>query len=144
MRRHRRAIIYRAKQFVMRECGVRTQQVRNVSSVQALVTLSVNGQEGKMKRSLLCAAAAAAMIALTAPAQAGIADPGLNNAAPATLQHVRYYRHHRSYHHSRHHWRSGWSAFAYSPRHRHHSCWTERVRVWHHWTWVRHCGWRSW
>ena len=90
-----------------------------------------------MKRSLACAAVAAAMIALTAPAQAGLANPGLNVAAPATLQQARYY-HHYSHHPS---W---WYGFAYSPRHRHYTCWNERVRVWHHWTWVRHCGWRYW
>ncbi len=94
-----------------------------------------------MKRSIVCAAVAAGMIALAAPAQAGIANPGLNTAAPATLQQARYY-HHDYHHSSRRHHRSWWQSFAYSPRHRHYTCWNERVRRWHHWTWVRHCGWR--
>lgn len=87
-----------------------------------------------MFRSIVCAAVAAAVIAFAVPAQAATADAGLNAAAPATLQ-LAYYRHdHDSWRHS----------YAYVPHRRHWSCWNERVRSWHHWRWVRHCGWRYW
>jgi hypothetical protein len=93
-----------------------------------------------MKRTILCAAIAAAAIAIAAPAQARMADTGLKTATPAaTVQQVRW----RNHHHSRHHHPRWWNYYAFSPRHRHYTCWNTRVRTWgYHWRWVRQCGWR--
>jgi len=91
-----------------------------------------------MNRSLICAAAAAAFFALSAPvpAQAHMRDPGLNTAAPSALVDVQYRRDRHDWRH-RHHYR------------RHRQCWNQRlrVRVRHgHFVFrtVRHCGWRGW
>jgi hypothetical protein len=78
-----------------------------------------------MMRNVICMAAAAAFLALaSAPVQARMADSGLANAAPSTIQEVQYWRHR----HHRHWWR----------RHHH--------RYWHCWWWHgrRHCEWRYW
>ena len=76
-----------------------------------------------MMRKVIYVAAAAAFVALASvPVQARMADSGLANAAPSTIQEAQYWRHrHR-------HWR----------RHHH--------RHWHCWWWHgrRHCEWRSW
>jgi hypothetical protein len=86
-----------------------------------------------MNRSLIAAAAVAAAMAFTAPAQAYMADPGLKTATPATLQ-LAQYRYHRDRDWRRH--------YAWRPRHHRH-CWNVRVRTWgHHYTWVRRCAWR--
>jgi hypothetical protein len=96
-----------------------------------MLVVSSLGQEGKMFRSILCAAVAAAAISLAVPAQAAMSDPGLNAAAPATLQ-LAYYHHHH-YYYPHHHW---WHSYAYVP-YRH--CWSERVWAWGGWRWVRRC-----
>ena len=62
-----------------------------------------------MTRTIMCAAAATflAMAALS-PAQAGIANAGLNAAAPSAVQQVGWYggrRWHRWHRHYRHCWR---------------------------------------
>jgi hypothetical protein len=95
-----------------------------------------------MTRSFLLAAAAAAVVALTAPAQAHMANPGLASAVTpqsqaSPIQTVRY-RHHR-YRSWRHH-------YARHPR-RHRHCWNDRVRVrvpggYFVWRTHRRCGWR--
>jgi hypothetical protein len=92
-----------------------------------------------MIRSIILAAAAAAVVAMTAPAQARMADPGLRSAAASQVETVRY-RHHRyhRYHRYRHY---GW----HHRRHRH--CWNQRVRVripggYFVWRTHRRCGWR--
>ena len=94
-----------------------------------------------MTRLIACAAAAAAFIALALPgtAQARMANPGLNTAAPSQVQDVQYrYRRHynRRYHHGRHH-----------ARHRYRHCYNQRVRVrvaGGHIVWRTHrrCAWR--
>ena len=90
-----------------------------------------------MIRVLIGAAAAAACIALTAPvpAQARMANPGLNSDVPGVAQDVHYrrYRHSHRYYHPR----------------RHRSCWNQRVRVrvaggYFVWRTHRRCGWRHW
>ncbi len=96
-----------------------------------------------MKRTIIMAAAAAALFALSAPApaQASMANPGLSaalgSASPLAQnaqfqvyigsdgrQHRRYRRYHQRYRH----------------------CWNHRYRVryGHHWVWrtVRRCSWR--
>jgi hypothetical protein len=90
-----------------------------------------------MKRTMIMAAAVAALFALSAPAQAGFANPGLGALTAAPVQSVQFQiyigpdgrRHHRRYHRS---------------RYRH--CWNHRYRVrYHHrWVWrtVRRCDWR--
>ena len=93
-----------------------------------------------MIRTIIVAAVAAASFALAVPgaAEARMANPGLNSAAPTATQDVQYYRHryHRRHHrYYRHHTR----------RYRH--CWSERVRVRvRHGHYVyrvhRRCGWR--
>jgi hypothetical protein len=88
-----------------------------------------------MTRSIVFAAVAAAAMALAVPAQATIADPGLNSAAPSNI-HLAYYYHHHYYRHRPY----GWHSYAYVP-HRHWHCWSGRVWSWGHWRWVRHCGW---
>jgi hypothetical protein len=85
-----------------------------------------------MKRTMIMAAAAAALFALSAqaPAQASMANPGLSSAASPLVQDVQYRYDRRDHRSWRHHRRS---------RH----CWTVRVRTWgHHWRYVRRCGWR--
>ncbi len=93
-----------------------------------------------MIRGIICAAAAAAFMALApVPTQAAVANPGLTTAAPAgVVQEARYYRH--SYHH---HYRSHRYYRHHSYRHhRRYTCW--HVRVWRHGHRhsVRRCGWR--
>lgn len=88
-----------------------------------------------MTRSIVYAALAAAAMVLAVPAQAATADPGLNSAAPATIQLAYYYHHHHYYHH-----RHGYHSYAYVPyRHRH--CWSERVWGPYGRHWVRRCSW---
>ncbi len=99
-----------------------------------------------MIRTMIVAAVAAASFALAVPgaAEARMANPGLNSAAPAATQDVQYYRrgyNRRHYRYSRHrgyyghHWR------------RYHHCWNQRVRVrtpggYVVWRTHRRCGWR--
>lgn len=88
-----------------------------------------------MIRSILAAAAVAAVCALAAPAQARLANPGLAPAAPAVVQDA-HYRPYRHYHRGSHY-----------RRHRYRHCWTERVRVrtpagYFVWRTYRRCGWR--
>jgi hypothetical protein len=96
-------------------------------------------RRNRMIRSLILAAAAASLFAFTsaAPAQARMANPGLNQIAPANIltQDVQYrrdrYRHHRRWHH----------------RHRYRHCYNQRVRVrvaggYFVWRTHRRCGWR--
>ncbi|MBI1202906.1 MAG: hypothetical protein GC182_10375 [Rhodopseudomonas sp.] len=85
---------------------------------------------------MIFAALAAGALALSAPipAQAAMANPGLQQSVPSSsLVHKTQYR--RDYH--RRHWRH---------RHRYRHCWNHRIRVrhHHHWVWrtVRRCGWR--
>jgi hypothetical protein len=84
-----------------------------------------------MTRAILCAAIAASTISFAAPAQAMMADPGLNATAPASVQLTRWHHFYRRHYH--HHW---WNSYAYSP-HRDRHCWTEFR--WGHW--VRRCSW---
>lgn len=88
-----------------------------------------------MIRAIVCAAVAAACLTFAAPAQARMANPGLNEIAPANVlvQDVQYRRdRHRDRRYNRH-------------RYRH--CWNHRVRVRvgyhrHVWRIVRRCDWR--
>jgi hypothetical protein len=90
-----------------------------------------------MSRTVLCAAIAAAFLALAtpAPAPAAMFDPGASKAAPSMLQPAQYWRH-------RYYWRDRYW------RHRYRHCWYERVRVRRYghrvWITVRRCGWRYW
>ena len=93
-----------------------------------------------MIRTIIVAAVAAASFALAVPgtANARMANPGLNSAAPTATTDVQYYRHR---YHRRHHR----YYLHHSRRYRH--CWRERVRV--HtpggyvvWRTHRRCGWR--
>ena len=91
-----------------------------------------------MIRGIICAVAAAAFMALSAPVptQAAVVNPGLSTVAPAgVVQKARYY-HHRYHHYYKPHHRY------WRHRHRHYTCW--HVRVWRHGHrhWVRRCGWR--
>lgn len=86
-----------------------------------------------MIRAIVCAAVAAACLAFAvpAPAQARMANPGLNEIAPAQmLVQEAQYRRDRRY-----------------RRHRYRHCWNQRVRVrvgYHRYVWrvVRRCDWR--
>jgi len=112
-------------------CDNRARRNWNLPLRSAISPPEAIGQEGKMNRTIICAAVAAAMLTLAVPAQAMTADPGLNASAPATVQQARYRHHDERWRHS----------YAYSP-HRHRHCRSERVRTWgHHWAWVRRCGW---
>ncbi len=89
-------------------------------------------------RAIICAAAAAAFFALSAPlpAQARMLDPGLSSALPAAVVDVRYRHHNRDRRSWRHH-------------RRHRYCRNERVRVRiRHGHFVfrthRRCHWRRW
>jgi hypothetical protein len=91
-----------------------------------------------MTRAIVLAAAAAAVMTWGMPAQARMANPGLNTATATQIQTVRY-RHHR-YHRSWRHHR------AWHPR-RYRHCWNQRVRVrvpggYFVWRTHRRCGWR--
>jgi hypothetical protein len=97
----------------------------------------LRNQESMMIRPILAAAAVAALFALAvpAPAQARLANPGLNEAAPAVDQdtHYRPYRH--------------WHRRSSYRRHRYRHCWNERIRVrvpggYFVWRTHRRCGWR--
>lgn len=78
-----------------------------------------------MKRTMILAAAAAALFALSAPgpARAGFANPGLNQIAPANPlvqeTHYRRYRHSHRYRGYRYGYRG----------HRYRHCYNERVRI---------------
>jgi len=98
-----------------------------------------------MIRTAIVAAVAAAAFALAvpAPAEARVANPGLSSAAPSAVQEAQYYhrRHHRRYYSHR-----PYRSYGYYPR-RHRSCWNERVRVrvpggYFVWRTHRRCGWR--
>jgi hypothetical protein len=86
-----------------------------------------------MTRSILFAAVAAVAISAAAPAQAIMANPGLNAAVPETAQ-LSARWHHRYYSHNYRGWRH---SYAYSPYYHHRHCWS--VRTWH--GWVRRCSW---
>ncbi len=100
-----------------------------------------------MFRTIVCAAIAAAFVALSGPvpAQARMAGPALAASSSATMpagfQQVQYWYHRR---HDRWRWRHH-RRWRWRHRHRRH-CWHERVRVrhHHHWVWrtIRRCRWR--
>ncbi len=97
-----------------------------------------------MTRSLILAAAAAALFAVAAPgaAQARMYNPVLNEIAPAKVlpeQAQPENVHYRRYRHSH----RGW----HPRRHRYRHCWNDRVRVrvpggYFVWRTHRRCGWR--
>ncbi|MFA6266798.1 MAG: hypothetical protein WC670_13930 [Pseudolabrys sp.] len=94
-----------------------------------------------MIRTALVAAVVAASFALAVPgpAQARMADPGLNIAAPTSVEHVQY-RHHRRYYGHPRSYRYGYQpyrAYGYYPGYR--RCWTQRVHTWNGWRYVRRC-----
>ncbi len=82
-------------------------------------------------RTLFLGALAAVAIGFAAPAQAGMANPGLGAAASGNVEQAQYYyhRHHR-------YWRAPyWRGYAYYPR----RCWTERIRTYYGVRYVRRC-----
>ncbi|WP_156380990.1 hypothetical protein [Pseudolabrys sp. Root1462] len=97
-----------------------------------------------MIRTAIVAAVVAAAFALAVPgaAEARMANPGLNSAAPTATQDVQYYRHgynRRHYRYNRH------RGYRHHARYRH--CWNERVRVrtpggYVVWRTHRRCSWR--
>lgn len=102
-----------------------------------------------MTRTLILAAAAAFIVALSAPgpAQARMANPGLNSATPTVTQEAQYYnRHYNRRHHRRAYRHRAYRSYGYYPR-RYRSCWNERVRIrtpagYFVWRTHRRCGWR--
>lgn len=90
-----------------------------------------------MIRTTIFAAAAAALFAVTAPgaAEARMANPGLNAAAPNSVEHVQYY-HHRRYYGGGPRYRYGYRpyrAYGFAPGYR--RCWT----AWNGFRYVRRC-----